>query len=134
MESISASSEQIHYGADNTTSDNILSPIPSGFSLFQPSVAIGFSLLVLVVLARVFGAGKQRLPAGVKRLPHIGPQLPYVGAPWGVPGPGIEAAWFFGNMHKKLGPIYEWKVRKAATTLSIVLLTFIGHGHDSHLD
>ncbi|KAK0308869.1 hypothetical protein LTR01_004749 [Friedmanniomyces endolithicus] len=111
MASISASSEQMHFGAANVTADaSLMSPVPSGFTLFQPSVAIGFSLLILLVLARVFGAGKQRLPAGVKRLPHLGPQLPYIGAPWGVPGPGIEAAWFFGNMHKKLGPIYEWKV------------------------
>lgn len=36
--------------------------------------------------------------------------LPYAGRFWDVPGPGIEAAWHFGNLHKKMGPIYEWKV------------------------
>lgn len=36
--------------------------------------------------------------------------LPWAGRFWDVPETGIESAWHFGNLHKKLGPIYEWKV------------------------
>lgn len=36
--------------------------------------------------------------------------LPYAGRFWDVPGPGVEAALHFGALHKKYGPIYEWKV------------------------
>jgi hypothetical protein len=37
--------------------------------------------------------------------------LPFgIGRFWGIPIPGAEAAWFFGNLHKTYGPIYEWKV------------------------
>ncbi|KAK3677176.1 hypothetical protein LTR78_002714 [Recurvomyces mirabilis] len=110
MESIKASAEQMMYNVDNATANmDSMSPIPSGFSLYQPRVAIGFALIVLIVLARIFGAGKPKLPAGVKPLPRqFG--LPYAGRFWDVPGPGIEAAWHFGDLHKKMGPIYEWKV------------------------
>lgn len=109
-QSIQSGSEQMLYASDNASeSANVLSPVPSGFSFGHPRVAIGFTLLLLIVLARVFGAGKQKLPPGVKRLPRL-PGLPYAGRFWDVPGPGIEAAWHFGNLHKKMGPIYEWKV------------------------
>ena len=110
MESIKASAEQMVYNADNATASmDSMSPIPSGFSLYQPRVTIGFALILLIVVARIFGAGKPKLPAGVKPLPRqFG--LPYAGRFWDVPGPGIEAAWHFGDLHKTMGPIYEWKV------------------------
>ena len=72
-QSIQSVSEQMLYSAGNASSDaaNMLTPVPAGFSFFQPRVALGFSLLLLIVLARVFGAGKQKLPPGVKRLPRL---------------------------------------------------------------
>ncbi|KAK4501592.1 hypothetical protein PRZ48_007401 [Zasmidium cellare] len=78
------------------------------FSFLQPKY-IFFCLLLLPIFARFFGLGKQKLPAGVKPLPRL-PGLPYAGRFWDVPAPGIEAAWHFGDLHKKMGPIYEWKV------------------------
>ena len=36
--------------------------------------------------------------------------LPYAGRFWDVPEIGVEAAWHFGQLHKKYGPIFEWKV------------------------
>lgn len=36
--------------------------------------------------------------------------LPWAGRFWDVPEKGIEAAWHFGNLHKTMGPIFEWKV------------------------
>lgn len=39
-----------------------------------------------------------------------GKGLPWAGRFWDVPGPGIEAAFHFGALHKKYGPIYEWQV------------------------
>jgi hypothetical protein len=36
--------------------------------------------------------------------------LPYAGRFWDVPAEGVKAAWHFGALHKKYGPIYEWKV------------------------
>jgi len=72
-QSIQSSAEQMLYSSDNasSTSTNPLSPVTSGSFFLQPRVAIGFSLLLLIVLARVFGAGKQKLPPGVKRLPRL---------------------------------------------------------------
>ena len=72
MATLSASQEQVVYGADNASASgqDYMSPVPSGFSLFQPRVALGFGLILLIVLARVFG-GKRKLPAGVKPLPRL---------------------------------------------------------------
>ena len=63
----------LYASADNATSHstNILDPVPSGAFSFQPKVIVGFALVLLIVLARVFGAGKQKLPPGVKRLPRL---------------------------------------------------------------
>lgn len=36
--------------------------------------------------------------------------LPWAGRFWDVPETGIESAFHFGALHKKYGPIYEWKV------------------------
>lgn len=36
--------------------------------------------------------------------------LPYAGRFWDIPAEGVKAAWHFGALHKKYGPIYEWKV------------------------
>jgi len=37
--------------------------------------------------------------------------LPFgIGKFWGIPIPGAEAAWYFGDLHKTLGPIYQWTV------------------------
>jgi len=67
------------------------------------------SFLLLLGLARVFISGRQKLPPGVKALPRL-PGLPYAGRFWDVPAEGVKAAWHFGALHKKYGPIYEWKV------------------------
>ena len=81
-------------------------------SFLQPKVIIGFFVLLMILQARIFGVGKKKLPPGVKPLPRL-PGLPYAGRFWDVPGPGIEAAWHFGGLHKKMGPIYEWKVTRS---------------------
>ncbi|KAK4545499.1 hypothetical protein LTR36_002849 [Oleoguttula mirabilis] len=81
----------------------------TGSVLFQsPKLTVGISLLIFFLLAQVFRGGR-KLPAGVKPLPRL-PGLPWAGRFWDVPGPGIEAAFHFGALHKKHGPIYEWKV------------------------
>lgn len=81
------------------------------FTFLQPKVIIGFFVLLMILQARIFGVGSKKLPPGVKPLPRL-PGLPYAGRFWDVPGPGIEAAWHFGDLHKKMGPIYEWKVQQ----------------------
>lgn len=114
-ESIQVSNSAGLFGAaDNASAGptaGIEAPAPTKLTTFSPTVIFGFSLIVLFVLAKAFGLGKkQKLPPGVKPLPRL-PGLPYAGRFWDVPGPGIEAAWHFGDLHKKMGPIYEWKVR-----------------------
>lgn len=112
-EYVSASNEQMQFAPDNASMaeapHDIAGPVAAGFFSSQPKVLIGFALLLVIVLAKVFGS-KEKLPPGVKRLPRL-PGLPYAGRFWDVPAPGIEAAWHFGGLHKKMGPIYEWKVR-----------------------
>lgn len=92
----------------------------------QSKFVWALSLLLLIGLARIFVSGKQRLPPGVKPLPRLpgwfnfpsrnpfvltsSQGLPYAGRFWDVPAEGVKAAWHFGALHKKYGPIYEWKV------------------------
>lgn len=44
--------------------------LPSDFSLLHSKVVWGFSLVLVLVLAKVFGS-KDKLPAGAKRLPYL---------------------------------------------------------------
>lgn len=97
----------------------------------SPTFVLAFLLVLSLVVTRVFKISKKQLPPGVKPLPRLPGMnrfdlgistrlqtrsaniiagLPYAGRFWDVPGPGIEAAWHFGALHKKYGPIYEWKV------------------------
>jgi len=113
-QSIKVDNTPVKFSAENISGKvehaSIDAPAPSGLTAFSPTVILGFAFIVLFVLARAFGVGKkQKLPAGVKPLPRL-PGLPYAGRFWDVPAPGIEAAWHFGDLHKKMGPIYEWKV------------------------
>ncbi|KAJ8606892.1 hypothetical protein MRB53_040645 [Persea americana] len=77
--------------------------------LQTPRLSIALAFLVLIVLARIASSKGKKLPPGVKRLPRL-PGLPYAGRFWDVPEPGVDAALHFGGLHKKYGPIYEWKV------------------------
>ncbi|KAI6841238.1 cytochrome P450 [Hortaea werneckii] len=88
---------------------NAATTAATGFALLQnPKVALGFCLVFVFVLERVL-RGRRKLPAGVKPLPRL-PGLPWAGRFWDVPDTGIESAFHFGALHKKYGPIYEWKV------------------------
>ncbi|KAF7186677.1 Cytochrome P450 monooxygenase [Pseudocercospora fuligena] len=111
---IQSPAEHLLYAASNATEavKNVAmeGALDSTTSVFaQPKFILIFLLVITVVAARVMGQ-KQKLPAGVKPLPRKGPGLPWAGRFWDVPGPGIEAAWHFGELHKKYGPIYEWQV------------------------
>lgn len=106
-QSIEASHEPMAYSTGNDSSITI--PSSDGTSIYQSKAVWAFVIILSAVLARVFGAGKRKLPAGVQPLPRL-PGLPWAGRFWDVPAPGIEAAWHFGDLHKKYGPIYEWKV------------------------
>ena len=44
--------------------------LPTDFSLLQSKVVWGFSLLLVIVLAQVFGS-KSNLPKGVRALPKL---------------------------------------------------------------
>lgn len=111
---IQSPADHLLYAANNASDSvknvDMAGALDSTTSIFtQPKFILIFLLLITVVVARVMGT-KQKLPAGVKPLPRKGPGLPWAGRFWDVPGPGIEAAWHFGELHKKYGPIYEWKV------------------------
>ncbi|OQO03054.1 hypothetical protein B0A51_18603, partial [Rachicladosporium sp. CCFEE 5018] len=114
--SIQVSSDRMPYHEDNSsvaaaaTSTSDLQPVLSTdlTPLLHSKFLWGASLLLFFFIARAF-TSKQKLPAGVKRLPRL-PGLPYIGRPWDVPGPGVAAAWHFGGLHKKYGPIYEWYI------------------------
>ncbi|EGP87952.1 unnamed protein product [Zymoseptoria tritici ST99CH_1A5] len=81
-------------------------PIPADFSILNSKAVLGFSLLVIILVTRLFGQ-KKKLPAGAKPLPKL-PGIPWIGRFWGIPISGAEAAWHFGDFHKSYGPIYEW--------------------------
>lgn len=70
-----ALAEQMSHFSDNASAgdegSNVLGTVPSGFSLLQSKVLIGFSLLLMIVLARAFGPRKQKLPPGVRPLPRL---------------------------------------------------------------
>nr|OQO17441.1 hypothetical protein B0A51_16079 [Rachicladosporium sp. CCFEE 5018] len=114
--SIQVSSDRMPYHEDNSSvaaaaaSTSDLQPVLSTdlTPLLHSKFLWGASLLLFFFIARAF-TSKQKLPAGVKRLPRL-PGLPYIGRPWDVPGPGVAAAWHFGGLHKKYGPIYEWYI------------------------
>nr|POF04147.1 cytochrome p450 monooxygenase psod [Quercus suber] len=108
-----AQANQVFGYADNsstfTDAPMLDAPAVQRFSLLQdPKIALGFCFLLVIVLGRVFSGGR-KLPPGVKPLPRL-PGLPWAGRFWDVPEQGVEAAWHFGALHKKYGPIYEWKV------------------------
>ena len=69
--SIREESGQYSYGdaASNATAF-LGDSLSSEFSILHSKVLWGFSLLLVIVLARVFGS-KDKLPAGAKRLPSI---------------------------------------------------------------
>ncbi|WPH03647.1 cytochrome p450 monooxygenase psod [Acrodontium crateriforme] len=80
----------------------------AGFLTLQsPTVTVGLCVVIALVLGRIFG--RRKLPQGVKPLPRL-PGLPWAGRFWDVPEQGVDAAFHFGALHKKYGPIYEWKV------------------------
>lgn len=119
--------EQLSFATGASSHLNAADPLSpaTGLSIFQqPKFVFIFLLAVSIVLAKVF-PGKKQLPKGARPLPRLPGKslrakqphqannmsgLPYAGRFWDVPGPGIEAAWHFGGLHKKFGPIYEWKV------------------------
>ncbi|CAK1364528.1 O-methylsterigmatocystin oxidoreductase [Cercospora beticola] len=113
MAQVKSPAEHMLASATGSSSQvNVIDPLTgttAATSVFQqPKFVFIFLLVISLVIARVFNS-KNRLPAGVKPLPRL-PGLPYAGRFWDVPGPGIEAAWHFGGLHKQYGPIYEWKV------------------------
>ncbi|PPJ61376.1 hypothetical protein CBER1_09443 [Cercospora berteroae] len=113
MAQVKSPAEHMLASATGSSSQvNVIDPLTgttATTSVFQqPKFVFIFLLVISLVIARVFSS-KSRLPAGVKPLPRL-PGLPYAGRFWDVPGPGIEAAWHFGGLHKQYGPIYEWKV------------------------
>ena len=68
--------------------------------LEKPYIALALSALLVVLIGTKL-LTREKLPPGSKPLPmHSG--LP--------PEAGIEAAWYFGDLHKKYGPIYAWKI------------------------
>ncbi|KAI7549302.1 cytochrome P450 [Hortaea werneckii] len=93
--------------ASNYADAHTGSPVVSEFTFVNSRVF--WLLALLLALAAAHLVRKEDLPAGVRRLPKL-PGIPYIGRPFGVPVPGAEAAWHFGEFHKTYGPIYEWEV------------------------
>ena len=75
--SIREDSGAYSYGdaASNATAF-IADSFSSEFSLLHSKVLWGFSLLLAVVLAKVFSS-KSKLPAGAKRLPYLPGMFPF---------------------------------------------------------
>lgn len=49
---------------------SVETPIPADFSIFNSKAVLGFSLLVIILVTRLFGQ-KKKLPAGAKPLPKL---------------------------------------------------------------
>ncbi|KAK4549522.1 hypothetical protein LTR36_006519 [Oleoguttula mirabilis] len=107
-QSIQAAQEESYGGSDNASgSASLNAETAAALSLLDSRAVWALGLLLAFVLGRV--TQKQKLPAGFKRLPKLA-GLPYIGRPWGVPMSGADAAWYFSQLHKKYGPIYESEV------------------------
>ncbi|KAF2485488.1 putative P450 monooxygenase [Neohortaea acidophila] len=78
---------------------------PGDLSFFRSRTVWGLSILVAVLLARAFGP-----PAGTKALPGLTGLPLGFGRFWGLPTNPAAAARFFGALHQRYGPIYQWKV------------------------
>lgn len=49
---------------------HVETPVSSGFTMMNSTALWGFSLLIVILIVRVFGRG-QKLPAGAKQLPRL---------------------------------------------------------------
>lgn len=93
--------------AENVSSRFTVESSDTQFSLISTLLAnrvtVILGLVVLFAILKV--ASGPKLPKGVKPLPKQF-ELPWAGRFWDVPEEGIANAWHFGQLHKKLGPIY----------------------------